>query len=70
MSTQPVQADVYDPTTDPRHAPPAAPSGPEPLVPKPRDVAPDQTAPLADEPPFVQPGGASTVKPPSNAESS
>ncbi len=49
MPTPPTHEDVFDPTADPRHKPPAAAPGPDPTVPKPRDPAPNAPPP-PDEP--------------------
>lgn len=62
MSTVPIHEDVFDPTADPRHKPPAELPGADPNVPKPRN--PDSDAPPPpDEPVITQPGAPTTGKP-------
>jgi hypothetical protein len=62
MDPVPVQDDVFDPTNDPRHKPPAEFPGADPVVPKPRDVDPNAPPP-PDEPVVVRPGTDPTGKP-------
>jgi hypothetical protein len=61
MSTLPPQGDVFDPTTDPRHVPPATAPGPDPDTARPRNVTLDQPPP-PDEPVITQPGPTSSPK--------
>jgi hypothetical protein len=62
MSTPSIHEDVFDPTADPRHKPPAELPGENPTVPRPRDVDPDAPPP-PDEPVVVRPGQSATTKP-------
>lgn len=55
MADPTIPEDVFDPTADARHRPPAAPPQPDPDVPAPRTVAPDAPAP-PDEP-VIAPAG-------------
>jgi hypothetical protein len=62
MSIPPIHEDVFDPTNDPRHKPPAELPGADPDVPRPRD--PDSNAPPPpDEPVIADPARPPTARP-------
>jgi len=65
--TPAIPNDVFDPTNDPRHAPPTELPGANPNVPKPRDVDPAQPPP-PDEPVICGPGTTAKAKPAGNPE--
>jgi hypothetical protein len=62
MPTPPPHEDVFDPTADPRHKPPAELPGADPVVPRPRDLDP-AAPPPPDEPAITHPGTSTPTKP-------
>jgi len=62
MPNPPIHEDVFDPTADPRHKPPAELPGADPDVPRPRDLDP-AAPPAPDEPVVTRPGPSTTAKP-------